>query len=371
MPLVAGQKLGPYEVLATLGEGGMGEVYRARDTRLGREVALKILPASVTADPERLARFDREARTLASLNHPHIAQIYGIETFPAGSSERQSAIVMELVPGEDLAQRIARGPVPVDEALDIARQIADALGAAHEQRLVHRDLKPANVRIRDDGVVKVLDFGLAKAVETGSDTDADFANSPTLTSPVMITSAGTIVGTAAYMSPEQARGRSVDRRADAWAFGCVLYEMLSGRRPFDGTDVTDVLAAVVRDAPAFDALPPGVSSGSPSSAPAVSGKGSFQTPGLDARRASRDRRLEPGGHARAAGEAARIGSVADSRCAAGNSRPRLARVRARERPDADLGTACSCRVERRTCHTPRRAAGSVRPADASRARRHL
>ncbi len=252
--LTAGTRIGPYEIVAKLGEGGMGMVYRAADTKLGRDVALKILPASVTVDPERLSRFDREARTLALLNHPHIAQIYGIEVLPADTSGPRSALVMELVEGEDLAQRIARGPLPPDEALEIARQIADALSAAHDQRIVHRDLKPANIRIRRDGAVKVLDFGLAKAIEAGSDTAA----AATLTSPLPMTGVGTIVGTAAYMSPEQARGRSVDRRADVWAFGCVLYEMLAGRRPFDGNEVTDVLAAVVRDAPAFDALPPEV-----------------------------------------------------------------------------------------------------------------
>ena len=256
--LTAGTRVGPYEILDKLGEGGMGQVYRAADTKLGRDVALKILPASVAADPERLARFDREARTLASLNHPHIAHIYGVESFAGAVGGPQSALVMEMVDGEDLAQRIARGPVPLDEALAIARQIADALATAHEQRIVHRDLKPANIKIRPDGVVKVLDFGLAKAVETGSGTAAAIINAPTLTSPVAMTGAGTIVGTAAYMSPEQARGRSVDRRADVWAFGCVLYEMLTGRRPFDGTEVTDLLAAVIRDAPRFEALPPDV-----------------------------------------------------------------------------------------------------------------
>jgi len=257
--LTPGTRVGPYEILAKLGEGGMGVVYRAADTKLGRDVALKMLPASVTADPERLARFEREARTLASLNHPHIAQIYGIEDLPTGAGGPQSALVMELVEGEDLAQRIARGALPVDEALTIARQVADAFAAAHEQRIVHRDLKPANIRIRHDGMVKVLDFGLAKAIDAGSGS-AMVTNSPTLMSPVAVTGAGTIVGTAAYMSPEQARGRSVDRRADVWAFGCVVYEMLTGRRPFDGRDVADVLAAIVRDAPEFDALPADVTS---------------------------------------------------------------------------------------------------------------
>jgi eukaryotic-like serine/threonine-protein kinase len=249
-----GTRIGPYEALEKLGEGGMGQVYRATDTRLGRQVALKLLPGAFAADSERLARFDREARTLASLNHPDIAHIYGIETIPTAAGGHQSALVMELVEGKDLAEQIARGPIPVDEALVIARQIADALAAAHEQRVVHRDLKPANIKIREDGTVKILDFGLAKAVDPNSGTAAAITSSPTFTSPVM-TGAGTIVGTAACMSPEQARGRTVDRRADIWAFGCVLYEMLTGRRPFHGSDVTDVLAAVIRDAPALEALP--------------------------------------------------------------------------------------------------------------------
>ncbi|MDO8678478.1 MAG: protein kinase [Acidobacteriota bacterium] len=231
----------------------MGEVYRARDTRLDRDVAIKVLPQTLAADPERLARFEREARTLAALNHPHIAQIHGLE---------HGAIVMELVEGDDLAQRIARGVIPMDEALPIARQIAEALEAAHEQGIVHRDLKPANIKVRPDGTVKVLDFGLAKLVQVGRDFSsggagraAEVLNSPTITSPAMMTGAGVILGTAAYMSPEQAKGREADRRSDIWAFGVVLYEMLTGRRAFDGADMTDVLGAVVRLEPAWEALP--------------------------------------------------------------------------------------------------------------------
>jgi serine/threonine-protein kinase len=254
--LTPGSRIGAYEVVGSLGAGGMGEVYRAHDTILGRGVALKILPDSFAGDPERLARFDREARTLASLNHPHIAQIYGIEIVPRRPGHDGRALVMELVDGDDLSQVIARGPLSIGDALAIAAQIADALEAAHEQRVIHRDLKPANVMVRPDGQVKILDFGLAKALERGPESTPAIVDTPTITSPAVMTNAGTIIGTAAYMSPEQARGRRVDRRADVWAFGCVLYEMLTGRRAFDGEEVTDVLAAVLRDAPALGAMPP-------------------------------------------------------------------------------------------------------------------
>jgi eukaryotic-like serine/threonine-protein kinase len=212
-------------------------------------VALKILPELFALDPDRLARFEREAQVLASLNHPNIAAIYGFE-----DSNGVQALVMELVEGEDLAQRLARGAIPLEDALPIAKQIADALEAAHEQGIIHRDLKLANVKLRPDGTVKVLDFGLAKALEPTSAVRADPAMSPTITSPVM-TGRGVILGTAAYMSPEQAHGRPVDKRADIWAFGCVLFEMLAGRRAFNGDDVTDTLAAIVRDEPEWDALP--------------------------------------------------------------------------------------------------------------------
>ena len=246
MSLTAGARLGSYEILTGIGAGGMGEVYRARDTRLGRNVALKILPELFAADRERLARFEREAKTLAVLNHPHIAQIYGFE-----QTGTVSALVMELVDGEDLAQRIARGPIPLVEALPIARQIADALEAAHEAGIIHRDLKPANIKLRDDGTVKVLDFGLAKTAVPESVADA--TNSPTFT--VAATQVGVILGTAAYMAPEQARGKAVDRRADIWAFGCVLYEMLAGVQVFGGDTVTDMLAAVVEREPDWTQLP--------------------------------------------------------------------------------------------------------------------
>ena len=255
MPVVAGTRIGPYEIVSPLGAGGMGEVYRARDTKLGRDVALKILPETFASDHERLARFEREARTLASLNHPHIAQIYGLEEGPAEAGPHNRALVMELVEGDDLSARIARGPIPLDEALPIARQIAEALEAAHDAGIIHRDLKPANIKLRADGSVKVLDFGLAKAGAAGGASRAgDVLNSPTITSPAM-TAAGLILGTAAYMAPEQAKGKPVDKRADIWAFGCVLYEMVTARRPFDGEDITDTIAAVVSKEPDWSRVP--------------------------------------------------------------------------------------------------------------------
>jgi serine/threonine-protein kinase len=248
MALTPGSRVGAYEITAPIGAGGMGEVYRARDTRLDRDVALKIIPETFASDPDRLMRFEREAKTLATLNHPHIAQIYGIEA---------SALVMELVEGEDLAQRLQRGPIPADEALPIARQIAQALEAAHATGIIHRDLKPANIKVRSDGTVKVLDFGLAKtaAATTTGGTGATAG----VTSPA-VTQAGLILGTAAYMSPEQAKGKPVDKRSDIWAFACVLYEMLSGRRAFDGEDVSDTLASVLKDEPDWSALPASVNS---------------------------------------------------------------------------------------------------------------
>ena len=227
MAVTSGTRFGPYVVSDLIGSGGMGEVYRATDTNLGRDVALKVLPDAVSHDAERLARFEREARTLASLSHPNIAIVHGLE-----KSGGTLALVMELVDGPTLANRITSEPLSVDDALEVARQLADALEAAHAQGIVHRDLKPANLKVRQDGTVKVLDFGLAKAFDTSSTAidNASASLSPTITSPT--TMQGVIMGTAAYMSPEQARGRAVDQRADIWAFGCVLYEMLAGCRAF-------------------------------------------------------------------------------------------------------------------------------------------
>ncbi|MBI3401836.1 MAG: serine/threonine protein kinase [Acidobacteria bacterium] len=264
MPLTRGSRVGSYEIGSLLGAGGMGEVYRARDTKLGRDVAIKVLPPGFTADAERLTRFEREARVLASLNHPHIGAIYGLEE--AGGIR---ALVLELVEGETLAERIARsvgrvlsdppglpgpnGPgLQINDALAIARQIADALDAAHERGIVHRDLKPANIKITPDGVVKVLDFGLAKAGGAG-EAGGELTHSPTMMGPTL---GGVLLGTAPYMSPEQARGKSVDKRTDIWAFGCVLYEMLTGRRAFTGETTTDVLAKIVEREPDWTQLPP-------------------------------------------------------------------------------------------------------------------
>ncbi|TAK16046.1 MAG: serine/threonine-protein kinase [Acidobacteria bacterium] len=250
MSLSSGSKVGQYEVGLSIGVGGMGEVYRAKDSKLGRDVALKVLPESFASDPERLARFRREAQVLAALNHPNIAQIYGFE-----DSGKTHALVMELVEGPTLADRISQGPIAPDEAIAIARQIALGLEAAHEQGIIHRDLKPANVKVKDDGTVKVLDFGLAKALDPMGGSSPDVMNSPTLTA--RSTQLGTILGTAAYMAPEQAKGRAVDRRADIWAFGVVLFEMLAGERAFKGDDVSDVLAAVLRQEIDWKVLPAG------------------------------------------------------------------------------------------------------------------
>ena len=257
MSLAPGARLGAYEVVSLIGAGGLGEVYRARDTRLNRDVAIKVLPDAFVHDADRLARFKREAQVLASLNHPHIAAIYGVEEGASGS-----ALVLELVEGPTLADRIARGPIPIDEALPIARQTAEALEAAHEHGIVHRDLKPANIKLTPDDTVKVLDFGLAKAGDSSA-VGRDFSRadlSPTITSPAM-TLGGVILGTAAYMSPEQAKGKPIDKRSDVWAFGCVLYEMLTGKRAFEGEDVSDTLAAILRGEPDWTAVPAAVPNG--------------------------------------------------------------------------------------------------------------
>ena len=267
LTLPPGSRIGAYELIEIIGAGGMGIVYRARDLKLQRDVALKVLPEAVALDPDRIARFHREAHVLASLNHPNIAAIHGFE-----DSGDVHALVLELVEGPTLADRIARGAVPLDEALPIARQIAEALEAAHEQGIIHRDLKPANIKLRPDGTVKVLDFGLAKLVEAGEASKAGAAGreslsmSPTITSPALISGVGVLLGTAAYMSPEQAKGKPADKRSDIWAFGCVLHEMLTGRRPFDPTlgsasstdereAVVEVLAAVLTREPEWRALP--------------------------------------------------------------------------------------------------------------------
>ncbi len=247
MPLTSGAKLGPYEILSPLGAGGMGEVYRARDPRLGREVALKVLPAAFAQDGDRMARFQREAQVLASLNHPNIAAIHGLE-----EASGVRALVMELVEGPTLAERIKPGPIPLEETLPMAGQIAEALEAAHERGIVHRDLKPANIKVTPDGTVKVLDFGLAKALDTEVSA-SNISNSPTVTEAA--TQEGVILGTAAYMSPEQARGKRVDKRADIWAFGVVLYEMLTGKHAFGSETTSDTLAAVLKTEPNWDVLP--------------------------------------------------------------------------------------------------------------------
>jgi serine/threonine protein kinase len=247
MPLAAGTKLGPYAITSPLGAGGMGEVYLAQDARLGRCVAIKILPDKFSRDAQRMARFDREAKGLASLNHPNIAALYGLE-----ESSGVRALVMEFVDGPTLAERVANGPLPLDETLPIAKQIAEALEYAHERGIIHRDLKPANVKITPNGTAKVLDFGLAKTLEDDFST-TDIPTSPTMSQAA--TQAGILLGTAAYMSPEQARGKKVDRRADIWSFGAVLYEMLTGKPTFAGETISDTLAAVIRAEPDWSALP--------------------------------------------------------------------------------------------------------------------
>ncbi len=245
-----GTKLAHYEITSHLGTGGMGEVYQATDSKLGRSVAIKLLPEAFTHDADRAARFDREARVLASLNHPNIAAIHGIE-----ESGGRKFLVMELVPGETLADRIKRGPIPLDEAVGIATQITEALEAAHEKSVVHRDLKPANIKLTADGKVKVLDFGLAKAFLTQT-SNASLSNSPTIS--IAATQQGMILGTAPYMSPEQAKGREVDRRTDIFAFGAVLFEMLTGHQAFGGEDVADILGAVLKTEPDWTLLPANV-----------------------------------------------------------------------------------------------------------------
>ena len=249
MPLGAGVELGSYRILGPLGAGGMGEVYRARDSKLGRDVALKVLPDDFVQDRDRLARFRREAQMLGALNHPNIAAIYGLE-----ESGNRFALVLEYVDGETLAERINRGKLPIEEVLQIALQIAQALEAAHEKTIIHRDLKPANIKITSQGTLKVLDFGLAKAMQEELAADSNLSQSPTIG--VAASGAGMILGTAAYMAPEQARGRLVDQRADIWAFGAVMFEMLSSGLAFQGETVTDTLAKILEREPDWKQLPP-------------------------------------------------------------------------------------------------------------------
>ena len=250
MSLASGSKLTHYEILGSIGAGGMGEVYRARDRELGREVAIKLLPEDFAQDTERLARLEREARTLASLNHPNIATLYGFERDGA-----TRFLVMELVDGEELAERVARGPLPFEEAALLFEQIASGMEAAHEAGVIHRDLKPANIRITEGGRVKILDFGLAKPMPAPA-ADSDLSHSPTLTAGP--TEMGVLLGTAPYMSPEQAKGKAVDKRTDIWAFGCCLYEALTGHRPFRGGDVPEVLAQILAADPDWRQLPAGL-----------------------------------------------------------------------------------------------------------------
>ncbi len=259
MPLQPGDKLGPYEILAPLGAGGMGEVYRAKDTKLKRDVAIKVLPAALAHDPERLARFEREARLLASLDHPNIGAIYGLE-----ESTSTRALILALIEGPTLADRIAVGPIPLEETIHIAQQMAEAIEYAHDRGVIHRDLKPANVKITPEGTVKVLDFGLAKALTGESESSSGSpANSPTMspTLTMRATQAGMILGTAAYMAPEQAKGKTVDRRADIWAFGVVLFEMLTGERLFTGDTAAEIIASAIKEEPRLDRLPSSTPSG--------------------------------------------------------------------------------------------------------------
>jgi serine/threonine protein kinase len=283
MTLPVGSRIGPYEVLAAIGAGGMGEVYRARDIKLNRDVAIKVLPSAVAGDGDRLARFHREAQLLATLNHPNIAHIHGLE-----DSTGIPALVMEFVDGDTLADRVAGG-LPVGKALAIAREIARGLEAAHAANVVHRDLKPANVKIRQDGAVKILDFGLAKALDPAAP-PSGLSQAETMTSPAMMTQAGVILGTAAYMSPEQARGKPVDKRSDIWAFGCVLYEMLTGRTAFGADTVPESLGRILEREPDWSALPSATPERSERASTTLPPEGSGAASPRHRRRAARARR---------------------------------------------------------------------------------
>ena len=285
MSLERGTRLGPYEIESVLGAGGMGEVYRAHDTRLKRDVAIKVLPAAFAQDPDRIARLQREAEVLATLNHPNIAAVYGFE-----ESADATGIVLELVEGPTLADRIAHGALPIDEALTIARQIADALDAAHDKNIVHRDLKPANVKVTPGGKVKVLDFGLAKMADAEPARGSSLSMSPTLA--VQATSAGLILGTAGYMSPEQARGKAVDRRTDIWSFGCVLYEMLTGRPCSSGRDRVGRGCRDSDERARLEGAAADVARADPQTPSPLSREGSRPSPPSHRRRAARDRRCD-------------------------------------------------------------------------------
>ena len=302
MPLPPSSRFGTYEILSALGAGGMGEVYRARDPRLNRDVAIKILLPAVANDPDRLARFSREAQVLASLNHPNIAAIYGVE-----GVDDAKALVLELVDGPTLADLIAKGPLPLDDALSIARQIADALEAAHERDVIHRDLKPANVKVRRDGTVKVLDFGLAKTLDDGTMASSSPPQTAQITTPAM-TEAGMILGTAAYMSPEQSRGGVVDRRSDVWAFGCVLYEMLTGRRAFDRRGSVRHVGGGAQGRPHMERVAAGDARSDSSAAAPLPGE---RSQGSSARHRQRTAR-----HRRSAGSACQRRSACDGGAAA-------------------------------------------------------
>jgi serine/threonine protein kinase len=291
MALPTGTRIGPYEVTGALGAGGMGEVYRARDARLNRDVAIKALQPAVAADPERIARFEREAQLLASLHHPNIAGIHGLEE-ATGSGQSATYLVLEFVDGKPLDALLRdTGALPPVEAVAIARQIADAIAAAHEKGIIHRDLKPGNVMVTADGQVKVLDFGLGKSIDDGRPAPGETtpSNSPTMT--LGATQAGIILGTAGYMSPEQAKGRAADRRSDVWSFGCLLFELLAGSRAFQGDDVTDTIAAIVRGEPAWKALPGDHASCDPAADRAVPYEGPPAAAVRHVRRAVRTERI--------------------------------------------------------------------------------